>query len=161
LGNLEGHSKKSAYFEYPEYFAVLLMIPEKSVEIDTVSIITEKETNDYYKVALIKNSKKMLREKRYEEAAKMIFEAKKFSYVTKESLIDLYTCYFYVGETEQGKNVLSLINKNYRQELTLDDCIRIAEIAEECHYPAIANEWYQKADQIMSGSVSIDEFSDK
>jgi len=87
----------------------------------------------------------------------MIFEARNFSYVSKDSLIDLYGCYFYSGEIGQGKKTLFLLEKKYSDTLDMDDCIRVAEIAEHCKLMTVSSKWYEKAESFISKSISIDD----
>ena len=158
FGNFDTQMKRSVYFEYPRHFAILLVIPNKAIEITTVNIISEKETTNFYVVSLIKESKKLFSEKRYEETAKMIFEIRKFSSISKNSFMDLYACYLHTGNIEQAKQVLSLLSKSYHGSMGLDDYFRIAEIAEDCNSPSIATNYYLKIDRLLNKPVSIDSF---
>ena len=128
------------------YFAVLIQAPCSVVDTKAVSIVSSDDARRYYIVALLDRVNAAMDGQRFELAAKLLLEARKRGHAAKDLFLDLYTCYARTNEAVNLEKLTAYLLETKVDELTMNDCVRLARVAKQNSMKQQSRIWYLEAE---------------
>lgn len=108
------------------------------------------------KTRLIEAFKEMIVQADCKKAEKLILDAKRYGYLSKGMLVDIYTCYLRGGDLVKGEQALNELENRFSESMIAEDYYRIAEIAEKAGADKQAAYLYKEWEDRIPTGLDLD-----
>lgn len=134
----------------------LVSLPRGSIKLKTVEIVSDRDALVFYHVALFKETGSLIDEKKFPEAIRMLMEARRHGNDGITLFKYLYTCYLLSGNAKDTQRVRELLVSRFGADLSFEDHVEFAKLAESSPLVEEADHWYRQAETRVRKSLSLD-----
>lgn len=156
-GQLATGTPAPDYVECGDCFGIVLRVPNASVRLEFVRLISDQETRVAYVSTLMRAAKGKIQTGEPQVAGRYLAEAGKLGYRSKEFFVTLYKCQARSGNQAESEKAAKVLVEQYSAGLSFDDCLELGLAADAAHLSSQSATWNRLADSKIREALAVSE----